>query len=38
MAMGAQWNSQVSSFRTPMEWALAILKKWRIPFADYRRH
>jgi hypothetical protein len=32
-----QWNNQVSSFRAPVERAIANLKTWRILFTDYRR-
>jgi hypothetical protein len=32
-----EWNNQVSSFRAPVERALANLKAWRILFTDYRR-
>jgi hypothetical protein len=32
-----EWNNQVSSFRAPVERAVANLKTWRILFADYRR-
>lgn len=32
-----EWNSQVSSFRAPVERAVANLKTWRILFTDYRR-
>ena len=32
-----EWNNQVSSFRTPVERAVATLKTWRILFTDYRR-
>ena len=32
-----EWNSQVSSFRAPVERAVATLKTWRILFTDYRR-
>jgi hypothetical protein len=32
-----EWNSQVSSFRAPVERAVATLKAWRILFTDYRR-
>ena len=32
-----QWNNQVSSFRVPIERAVANLKTWRILFTDYRR-
>ena len=32
-----QWNNQVSSFRAPVERAVAQLKTWRILFTDYRR-
>jgi hypothetical protein len=31
------WNNQVSSFRAPVERAVANLKTWRILFTDYRR-
>jgi DDE superfamily endonuclease/Helix-turn-helix of DDE superfamily endonuclease len=32
-----KWNNQVSSFRAPVERAIANLKTWRILFTDYRR-
>jgi hypothetical protein len=32
-----EWNKQVSSFRAPVERAVATLKAWRILFTDYRR-
>jgi len=32
-----EWNNQVSSFRAPVERAVAMLKTWRILFTDYRR-
>jgi hypothetical protein len=32
-----QYNNQVSSYRAPVERAVAQLKTWRILFADYRR-
>jgi hypothetical protein len=32
-----EWNSQVSSYRAPVERAVATLKTWRILFTDYRR-
>jgi len=32
-----QWNNQVSSYRAPVERAVATLKTWRILFTDYRR-
>jgi hypothetical protein len=32
-----RWNNQVSSFRAPVERAVATLKTWRILFTDYRR-
>jgi hypothetical protein len=32
-----EWNNQVSSFRAPVERAVANLKAWRILFTDYRR-
>jgi hypothetical protein len=32
-----EWNRQVSSFRAPVERAVATLKAWRILFTDYRR-
>jgi len=32
-----EWNRQVSSFRAPVERAIADLKAWRILFTDYRR-
>lgn len=35
--MGKQWNQQVSSFRAPVERAIADLKAWRALFTDYRR-
>jgi hypothetical protein len=31
------YNNQVSSFRAPVERAVAQLKTWRILFTDYRR-
>ena len=31
------YNNQVSSFRAPVERAVAQLKTWRILFIDYRR-
>jgi hypothetical protein len=31
------YNNQVSSFRAPVERAIANLKTWRILFTDYRR-
>jgi DDE superfamily endonuclease len=31
------YNNQVSSFRAPVERAIATLKTWRILFTDYRR-
>ena len=31
------WNTQVSSYRAPVERAVATLKTWRILFTDYRR-
>jgi hypothetical protein len=31
------YNNQVSSFRAPVERAIAGLKTWRILFTDYRR-
>jgi len=31
------WNRQVSSFRAPVERAIADLKAWRALFTDYRR-
>jgi hypothetical protein len=31
------WNKQVSSFRAPVERAVATLKTWRILLTDYRR-
>jgi hypothetical protein len=31
------WNNKVSSFRAPVERAVANLKTWRILFTDYRR-
>jgi hypothetical protein len=32
-----QYNNQISSYRAPVERAIAQLKTWRILFADYRR-
>lgn len=32
-----EWNKQVSSFRAPVERAVANLKTWRTLFTDYRR-
>jgi hypothetical protein len=32
-----EWNRQVSSFRAPVERAVADLKAWRALFTDYRR-
>jgi hypothetical protein len=32
-----EWNNQVSSFRAPVERAVATMKTWRILFTDYRR-
>ena len=32
-----EWNNQVSSYRAPVERAIANLKTWRILFTDYRR-
>jgi DDE superfamily endonuclease/Helix-turn-helix of DDE superfamily endonuclease len=32
-----EWNNRVSSFRAPVERAVATLKTWRILFTDYRR-
>ena len=32
-----EWNRQVSSYRAPVERAVATLKAWRILFSDYRR-
>ena len=32
-----EWNTQVSSYRAPVERAVATLKTWRILFTDYRR-
>jgi hypothetical protein len=32
-----EWNDQVSSFRAPVERAVATLKTWRILFTNYRR-
>jgi hypothetical protein len=32
-----EWNAQVSSFRAPIERAVATLKTWRVLFTDYRR-
>ena len=31
------YNNQVSSFRAPVERAIASLKTWRILLTDYRR-
>jgi DDE superfamily endonuclease len=31
------WNRQVSSYRAPVERAIADLKVWRVLFTDYRR-
>ena len=31
------YNNQISSFRAPVERAVATLKTWRILFIDYRR-
>ena len=31
------YNNQISSFRAPVERAVATLKTWRILFTDYRR-
>jgi hypothetical protein len=31
-----EWNNQVSSYRAPVERAVATLKTWRILFTDYR--
>ena len=32
-----EWNNKVSSYRAPVERAVANLKSWRILFTDYRR-
>jgi DDE superfamily endonuclease/Helix-turn-helix of DDE superfamily endonuclease len=32
-----EWNNQMSSFRAPVERAVATLKTWPILFTDYRR-
>ncbi|HYZ56273.1 MAG TPA: transposase family protein [Streptosporangiaceae bacterium] len=32
-----EWNNRISSFRAPVERAVATLKTWRILFTDYRR-
>jgi len=32
-----EWSNQVSSYRAPVERAVATLKTWRILFTDYRR-
>jgi len=32
-----EWNNRVSSFRAPVERAVATLKAWRTLFTDYRR-
>ena len=32
-----KWNNKVSSYRAPVERAVANLKAWRILFTDYRR-
>jgi hypothetical protein len=32
-----EWNKQVSSYRAPVERAIATLKAWRVLFTDYRR-
>jgi DDE superfamily endonuclease/Helix-turn-helix of DDE superfamily endonuclease len=32
-----EWNNKVSSYRAPVERAVATLKTWRILFTDYRR-
>ncbi len=32
-----EWSNQVSSFRAPVERAVATLKTWRVLFTDYRR-
>ncbi|MGQ0773224.1 MAG: transposase family protein [Pseudonocardiales bacterium] len=32
-----EWNNRVSSFRAPVERAVATVKTWRILFTDYRR-
>jgi len=32
-----EWNNQVSSFRPPVERAVATLKTWQILLTDYRR-
>jgi hypothetical protein len=34
---GSHYNNQVSSFRAPVERAVAQLKTWRILFTNYRR-
>ena len=31
------YNNQISSFRAPVERAVATLKTWQILFTDYRR-
>ena len=37
LAWEHEWNNQVSSFRAPVERAIATLKAWRVLFTDYRR-
>ena len=32
-----EWNNKVSSYRAPVERAVANLKTWRVLFTDYRR-
>jgi len=32
-----EWNNKISSYRAPIERAVANLKTWRILFTDYRR-
>ena len=32
-----EWNNKVSSYRAPVERAVASLKTWRVLFTDYRR-
>lgn len=32
-----EWNNKISSYRAPVERAVANLKSWRILFTDYRR-
>lgn len=32
-----EWNRQVSSYRAPVEQAMATIKSWRTLFTDYRR-